>query len=72
MIDNQGYKIENITDSASIIDILDDLDYDTSDVKKRLCTHIQQSHHIKKDEKDNILTILDTLLRENGYLKTTN
>ncbi len=72
MIEDNGYKIENITESASIIDILDDLDYDTSDIKKRLYAHIEQSHFIKKDEKENILTILDTLLRENGYLKTTN
>ncbi len=72
MIEDNGYKIENITESSSIIDILDDLDYDTSDIKKRLYMHIKESHFIKKDEKENILTILDILLRENGYLKTTN
>ncbi len=72
MIDNQGYSIENITESSSIINILDDLDYDTSDIKKHLHTHINKSHFIKKDEKENIFTILDTLLSENGYLKTTN
>lgn len=72
MIDENGYKIENISESSSIIDILDDLDYDTNEIKKRLSAYIEKSHFIKSYEKENILTILDKLLRENGYLKTTN
>ncbi len=72
MIDSDGYKIENIKESSSIINILDDLDYDVHEIKKHLHMHINQSHFIKQDEKENILTILESLLSENGYLKTTN
>jgi arginine decarboxylase len=72
MIDENGYQITNVKESASIIEILDDLDYDTKDIKKRLHTYINKSHFIKENEKEIILTILDKLLRENGYLKTTN
>jgi len=72
MINENSYSIENIAESASIINILDDLDYDTYEIKKRLTAYIEKSHLIKNDEKENIFTILDNLLRENGYLKTTN
>ena len=72
LINKNSYKIENITESSSIIDILDDLDYDTDEIKNRLSLHIEKSNFIKKDEKDNILTVLSNLLHENGYLKTTN
>ena len=72
IIEDNGYKIKNITESSSIIDILDDLDYDTNEIKKRLNAYIEKSHLIKKDEKENIFTTLDRLIHENGYLKTTN
>ncbi len=71
-IDDAGYQIKKVKESSSIINILDDLDYDISDVKNRLHMLIKKSHLIKKDNKLNILTILDNLLLENGYLKTTN
>jgi len=72
MIDKKGYQIKNIHESTSIIDILDDLDYDTLEVKKRLHRFIENSHLIKEEEKVDILNTLETLLQENGYLKTTN
>jgi len=71
-INEAGYKIKNISKSTSIINILDDLEYDTMEIKKRLSAFIEKSHFIKLDKKDNILTILDNLIHENGYLKTTN
>jgi arginine decarboxylase len=71
-LDETGYQIKNIHESASIIDILDDLDYDTIEIKKRLHRFIEKSHLIKIEDKENILHILEVLLKENGYLKTTN
>ncbi len=72
MIDENGYKVENISESSSIINILDDLDYDTNEIQKRLSASIEKSNFIKNDKKESIFNILDKLLRENGYLKTTN
>ena len=72
MIDEHSYKIKNLSESTSIINILDDLDYDTNEIKKRLSAYIEKIGFIKRDEKKNILTILNKLLHENGYLKTTN
>ena len=52
--------LEKIIESQTIIDILEDIDYDTSDIKNRL-----------KDNLDiNTYKILEKYLNENNYLKT--
>ena len=51
MIDKNGYKIKNISESSSIIDILDDLDYDTNEIKKRLYAYIEKVISLKKKKK---------------------
>ncbi len=60
-IDEKGYKIENLQESPSIIDILDDLEYDTNDIKKRLYKLANDTNKQK---------LIDNLINENGYLKT--
>ena len=69
-IDESGYEIRNLTQSASIIAILDDLEYDTKDIRNSLEERIKQSPHIQVEEKVETLAHLQRLLDENGYLKT--
>lgn len=52
--------LEKIIESQTIIDILEDIDYDTSDIKKRL----------KENLDINTYKILEKYLNENNYLKT--
>ena len=54
-------KLEKIIESQKIIDILDDIDYDTRDIKDRL----------KENLDTNTYQILKKYLNENSYLKTT-
>jgi arginine decarboxylase len=52
--------LEEIIESQTIIDILEDIDYDTNDIKKRL----------KENLDINTYNILEKYLNENSYLKT--
>ena len=72
MIDKSNYTIKNVTESSSIIDILDDLDYDILKIKKTLSTLIKKSDSIVQSQREDIATSINKLLLENGYLKTTN
>ncbi len=60
--ENDKMKIENFIKSQSILDIFDDLDYDTKEVLKNLLKTI-------KDEK--LQNILHEYIQDNSYLKTT-
>jgi len=53
-------SLEKIIESQTIIDILEDIDYDTSDIKNRL----------KENLDINTYKILEKYLNENNYLKT--
>jgi arginine decarboxylase len=52
--------LEKVIESQTIIDILEDIDYDTSDIKNRL----------KENLDINTYKILEKYLNENNYLKT--
>ena len=67
---DKGYEITNLIKSASIIDILDDLDYDSDAIHAKLISFIEQSNFIPKEEKKQVFATLHHLLLENGYLKT--
>lgn len=54
-------KLEKIIESQKIIDILDDIDYDTREIKDKL----------KENLDTNTYQILKKYLNENSYLKTT-
>lgn len=60
--ENQNYNITNLLPSQKILDIFEDLDYDIEDVQTRLFEKIKDT---------NLIEILDLLLNDNGYLKTT-
>ena len=64
--DENGYTLENMVESQSILDILYDMDYDINEMQSRLKRLIAES---ACKDKERILEILTMLLHENNYLK---
>ena len=69
-INDEGYLIENVIESASILDILDNLNYDTLQIQKILKDKITSSPLIPDYLKVKTINSLEIFLGENGYLKT--
>jgi len=72
IIDDDDYEIENMLESQSISDILEDLDYDIKEVQENLNERIEKSDIISEKEKKHILGEIYLFLNDNGYLKTIN
>ena len=70
-IDEKGYKIVYEKESQSILEILHSLGYDEAEIVKKLKTEIAQSDFIAKKEKSATLSMLETFLHQNSYLRTT-
>lgn len=66
---NKGYEIENLLEAQNILDVLDDLDYDTKEIERILKQRIDDSG-ISDDDKKEMLGMLYVMLSENGYLRT--
>ncbi|MDD5360287.1 MAG: biosynthetic arginine decarboxylase [Sulfurovaceae bacterium] len=67
---NGEYNADGIIEAQNLMDILDDLDYDTSLIDKSLKNKIEESSILTNDEKRELLGILYLYLSENSYLKT--
>lgn len=65
-----GYEIVDIIESQSVIDILEDMDYDTNEIRESLNSKIQNSDLLDDKEKKQILGEIYLFLNDNGYLKT--
>ena len=71
--DEEGnYRIEGVLEAQNILDVLDDIDYDTKEIERRIRQLIEDSSAIEEDEKKEILGELYLYLSENGYLRTIN
>jgi len=69
--DEEGnHTVDNLIEAQNIMDILDDLDYDTYLMDKTLKYHIEESEHLGHEEKRELLGKLYLYLSENSYLKT--
>ncbi len=69
--DDKGkHHIERLIEAQNLMDVLDDLDYDTNLMDKTLKYRIEESEHISKEEKRELLGKLYLYLSENSYLKT--
>jgi len=68
--DNGGFKIKNLLESQSVIDILDDMDYDVYELRDTLNSRIEESNLVDEKQKKQILGELYLFLNDNGYLKT--
>lgn len=65
-----SYEIEDLIEAQNLMDVLDDMDYDTNLIDKALKLKIEESTHINSDEKRELLGKLYLYLSENSYLKT--
>jgi len=68
--DKGNYEIENLIEAQNLMDVLDDMDYDTNLIDKALKNKIEESSHINNEEKRALLGKLYLYLSENSYLKT--
>ncbi|MBU0721576.1 biosynthetic arginine decarboxylase [bacterium] len=71
-IDDTGYKVTNGVESKNILDILASIGYDKSEILNKLKTDLSKSEFSTEKEKDDTLAKLNTFLKQNGYLRTTN
>lgn len=68
--EEDGYRIENLLESQTILDVLEDLDYDTKEIERCLKQRLEDSKEISEDTKKEVLGQLYVMLSENGYLRT--
>jgi len=69
--DKEGtYSIDKLIEAQNLMDVLEDLDYDTNLIDKTLKYRIEESKHISKEEKRELLGKIYLYLSENSYLKT--
>ena len=69
--DEEGsYRIERIIEAQNLMDVLEDLDYDTGKLDRALKSNIEDSRLIGDPEKRDLLGKLYLYLSENSYLKT--
>ncbi len=64
------YHIENLIDAENLMNVLDDLNYDTNELDKILKQRIEDATAISSEEKRELLGKLYLYLSENSYLKT--
>ena len=64
------YTIDDLIEAQDLMDVLDDLDYDTGVIDKTLKYRIEESDLITAEEKREMLGKLYLYLSENSYLKT--
>ena len=72
ILNDDGYEIKNILEAQSIMDIIEDLDYDTKEITDILSRKIEDSNLINEKSKKYILGEIYLFLNDNGYLKTIN
>lgn len=70
IIKEKGYEIDRLLEAQTILDVLDDLDYDTKEIERILKQKIEDSLLLDEDRKKEILGQLYIMLSENGYLRT--
>ncbi len=66
-----NYHIEALIEAQNLMDVLDDLDYDTGIIDKALKQRIEESEAISPEEKQELLGKIYLYLSENSYLKTS-
>jgi len=68
----QGYAVKDLIESQSILDIMEDLDYDIYEIQDTLNERLLKSPLINETQKKQILGELYLFLNDNSYLKTIN
>ena len=68
--ENARYELCNLLQAQTILDVLDDVDYDTKEIERILKQYIEENHDLDSDTKKEVLGRLYVMLSENGYLRT--
>ncbi len=71
-VTKSGYRLHDIEESQNILDILDDIGYDKSQILIQLKNNLANSTFSTEEEKNDTLQKLELYLYQNGYLRTTN
>ncbi|QCD45051.1 biosynthetic arginine decarboxylase [Campylobacter mucosalis] len=69
-ITQSGFEIENLLESQSILDILEDMDYNVYEIQDTLNERLEKSSLINDTQKKQVLGELYLFLNDNSYLKT--
>jgi len=65
-----AWEIGEIIEAQKLLDVLEDLDYDTGLIDRRLKSLIEDSTQLDESQKRDLLGKLYLYLSENSYLKT--
>ena len=71
-VTDSGYLLHDIVESQNILDILDNIGYDKSQILIQLKNNLANSTFTTEEEKNDTLQKLELYLYQNGYLRTTN
>lgn len=71
-IDEDGHKILNEVESKNILEILESIGYNKDTILDKLKNDLLNSDFISEQEKNDTLAKLETFIKQNGYLRTTN
>ncbi|RAX57336.1 arginine decarboxylase [Helicobacter monodelphidis] len=66
---DDGHQIENLQEAQTILDVLDDIDYNTKEIERNLRQRIEESI-LDEETRKEVLGQLYVMLSENGYLRT--
>ena len=72
IINEHSYEITNEEESKSTLEILNSIGYNDEELLNKLKTNLQKSTFSTEKEKSATLSKLETLVQQNGYLRTTS
>ena len=72
IINDHSYEIVNAEESKSTLRILESIGYDSQELLNKLKSDIEKSLFITEKGKNDTLSKLETLIEQNGYLRTTS
>jgi arginine decarboxylase len=71
-VNDESYKILHKVESKNILEILESIGYDGKNILTKLKEELLKSEFITEKEKSDTLLKLETFIKQNGYLRTTN
>ncbi|EAI8624521.1 biosynthetic arginine decarboxylase [Campylobacter lari] len=69
-INEKGFEVESVLEAQSILDTLEDLDYDVHAIMDNINEKIYASKLVNENQKKHILGEIYLFLNDNGYLKS--
>jgi len=71
-INDNSFSISNKVESKSVLNILNDIGYESNELLRKLKVNLNKSIFITEKEKSDTLSKLEIILKQNGYLRTTS